>query len=97
MPINPAHLAHRRTDAVNEALTMNFVSPSRLAGGDRQGHVKHMKTRSTAAGGIFLFLGPVIGAVYGISRGQPIQWMLIGFGTGVALALAFWLFDRTRR
>jgi hypothetical protein len=55
-----------------------------------------MKTRSTAAGGIFLFLGPVIGAVYGLSRGQPIQWMLTGFGAGVALALAFWLFDRTR-
>jgi hypothetical protein len=56
-----------------------------------------MKTRSTAAGGIFLFLGPIGGAAYGISRGQPIQWMLIGFGAGVALALAFWLFDRTRR
>jgi len=75
---------------------MNFVFPSLLAGGVKQGHVKHMKTRSTAAGGIFLFLGPVIGAVYGISRGEPIRWMLIGFAAGVALAILVWLVDRWR-
>jgi bacteriorhodopsin len=55
-----------------------------------------MKTRSTAAGGIFLFLGPVIGAVYGISRGQPTKWMFYGFGTGVVLAILVWLVDRWR-
>jgi formate-dependent nitrite reductase membrane component NrfD len=55
-----------------------------------------MKTRSTAAGGIFLFLGPVAGAVYGINRGQPILWMLYGFGAGVALAILVWLVDRWR-
>ncbi len=55
-----------------------------------------MKTRSTAAGGIFLSLGTIIGAVYGISRGQPIQWMLFGFGAGVALAILVWLVDRWR-
>jgi hypothetical protein len=55
-----------------------------------------MKTRSTAAGGIFLFVGPIAGAAYGISRGQPIQWMLLGFGVGVALAILVWLVDRWR-
>ena len=73
-----------------------MISPSRLAGGAGGGHVIAMKTRSTAAGGIFLSLGTIIGAVYGISRGQPIQWMLFGFGAGVALAILVWLVDRWR-
>ena len=54
------------------------------------------KTHNTAAGGIFLFLGPVIGALYGIGRGEPILWMLYGFGVGAALALIIWLIDRRR-
>ena len=52
--------------------------------------------RATAAGGVFLFLGPVIGAAYGLSRSQPIVWMLYGFGAGIALAVLFWLADRRR-
>ena len=56
-----------------------------------------MVTRSPAAGGIFLFMSPVIGALYGIGRGAPILWMLIGFAIGVALALIVWLVDRRRR
>jgi hypothetical protein len=52
--------------------------------------------RNAAAGGIFLFLGPVLGAVYGIARGEPILWMLYGFGAGVLLALLVWLIDRWR-
>lgn len=55
------------------------------------------KRRNAAAGGIFLFLGPVIGTVYGISRGEPILWMLYGFGMGVALAILIWLIDQRRR
>lgn len=54
------------------------------------------RRRTPAAGGIFLFLGPVIGAVYGISRGEPILWMLYGFGAGVLLALLIWLIERRR-
>lgn len=53
--------------------------------------------RTPAAGGIFLFIGPVIGAVYGAARGQPILWMLIGFAAGLAFALIVWLMDRNRR
>jgi len=55
------------------------------------------KPSTPAAGGIFLFLGPVIGALYGIDRGEPIRWMLYGFGIGMLLALATWLIDRRRR
>ena len=54
------------------------------------------KPRNAAAGGIFLFLGPVIGAVYGINQGEPILWMLYGFGIGVLLAVIIWLVDKQR-
>ena len=54
------------------------------------------KRRATAAGGIFMFLGPVAGVLYGISRGEVILWMLYGFAAGVALALLVWLIDRCR-
>lgn len=50
--------------------------------------------RSPAAGGIFLFLGPVIGLGYGLSRNQPVLWMLYGFALGVASAIIVWLIDR---
>ena len=53
--------------------------------------------RTPAAGGIFLFLGPVIGALYGIGRGEPFRWTVYGFGIGVALAIIIWLVDKRRR
>ncbi len=53
--------------------------------------------RTPAAGGIFLFLGPVIGALYGIGRGEPMLWLLRGFGIGAVLALIVWLIDRRKR
>lgn len=53
--------------------------------------------RFPAAGGIFLFLGPVIGALVGIGRGEPILGMLYGFAAGVALALLVWAIDWRRR
>ena len=48
-------------------------------------------------GGIFLFLGPVVGALVGIGRGEPILGMLFGFAAGVALALLVWAIDRRKR
>lgn len=53
--------------------------------------------RFAVSGGIFLFLGPVIGALVGISRGEPILGMMYGFGAGVALALMVWAIDRRKR
>jgi hypothetical protein len=55
-----------------------------------------MQRRSTAAGGIFLFLGLLIGAIYGISVGQPMLWLLRGFGIGILIAILVWLIDRWR-
>jgi hypothetical protein len=61
-------------------------------------HANEMQNRRTpAAGGIFLFLGPVVGALYGIGRGEPILWMLYGFAAGVVLALLIWFIDWRRR
>ena len=54
------------------------------------------KRGSPVAGGIFLFLCPVVGAVYGAYRGEPILWMLYGFAAGVLLALLVALIDRRR-
>lgn len=53
--------------------------------------------RFSASGGIFLFLGPVVGAVVGIGRGEPILFMLYGFAIGLALALLIWIIDRRKR
>lgn len=57
---------------------------------------RRMQKRTPAAGGIFLFLGPVVGALYGIGRGEPILWMLYGFGAGLAIAILIWLADRRK-
>ena len=54
------------------------------------------KRRSPIAGGIFLFLGPVVGAAFGAYRGEPILWMLYGFGAGILLALLIAFIDRRR-
>lgn len=53
--------------------------------------------RFPSAGGIFLFLGPVLGALVGIGRGEPILGMLFGFIAGAALALLVWVIDRRKR
>lgn len=52
--------------------------------------------RTARAGGIFLFLAPVIGLLYGIGRGDPVNYMVIGFAIGVAIAMGVWLSDRRR-
>jgi hypothetical protein len=46
------------------------------------------------AAGVFITLGTLAGAVYGIIKGQPSLGLVLGFGAGVVIALAFWLFDR---
>ena len=67
-----------------------------LAASGADGHAGRMKRRSTAAGGIFLFLGLLIGAIYGVNVGEPMLWLLRGFGIGIALAVLVWLIDRWR-
>lgn len=52
--------------------------------------------RPRLAGGIFVALGLLIGAIVGISMNQPSAGMIAGFGIGAAIALIIWLFDRKR-
>jgi len=60
------------------------------------GAVMTEKRRNAQAGGIFLFLAPVIGLLYGIGRGDPIKWLLVGFAIGLAIAVSVWLIDRRK-
>ena len=60
------------------------------------GAVMIEKRRNAQAGGIFLFVAPVIGLLYGIGRGDPIKWLLVGFAIGLAIAVSVWLIDRRK-
>lgn len=51
---------------------------------------------SQAAGSI-LAISILAGAIIGVVVGQPSIGVLAGTGTGVALALLFWLIERRRR
>jgi hypothetical protein len=51
-------------------------------------------SRSPIAGGFILAIAVVAGSVYGATQGQAVAGCLIGIATGVALAVAIWLFNR---
>ncbi len=55
------------------------------------------KASGSQAGGVFLALFIVAGALIGIVRGEPTAGVLVGTGVGVAIALGLWLTDRARR
>ena len=69
-----------------------------LAANRASGHGPGMTEprRNAQAGGIFLFLAPVIGLLYGIGRGDPIKWLLVGFVIGLAIAIGVWIVDRRK-
>lgn len=48
------------------------------------------------AGGIFVALGLLIGAIFGIALDQPSAGLVIGMGIGSMIAVGVWLFDRKR-
>ena len=53
---------------------------------------------STArAGGCFLTIFILAGLPLGLAIGNPMKGVLIGTGTGIALAVLTWLIDRRRR
>jgi hypothetical protein len=49
------------------------------------------------AGGFFWMAAILIGAVWGVSAGNPMKGILIGTAVGALAALAVWLIDRARR
>jgi hypothetical protein len=48
------------------------------------------------AGGIFIALGLLVGAIGGVAMDQPSAGMVTGLGVGAAIAVAVWLLDRKR-
>jgi len=50
--------------------------------------------RPRLAGGIFIALGLLLGAIVGIAMNEPSAGMIIGFGIGSAIAIVIWLLDR---
>lgn len=53
-------------------------------------------SRPRLAGGIFVALGLLVGAIAGIALNQPSAGMISGFGIGATIALIIWLIDRKR-
>lgn len=53
-------------------------------------------SRPRLAGGIFVALGLLLGAIGGIALNQPSLGMVTGFGVGSAIALLIWFIDRKR-
>jgi hypothetical protein len=49
------------------------------------------------AGGSLLMAAILIGAVWGISAGNPMKGILLGTAIGALIAVAVWLLDRSRR
>jgi uncharacterized membrane protein (UPF0136 family) len=48
------------------------------------------------AGGIFIFLGLLIGAIAGVYFNEASIGMMSGFAIGSAIAIAVWLMDRSK-
>ncbi len=53
-----------------------------------------MTSRNTRAGGCFLTICILGGFVLGLAINNPMKGILIGTGTGIALAVLLWLIDR---
>ena len=68
----------------------------RVAPAHRFCHMRVMSMRSSKAGGLFLMLGIIAGAIWGLSVGQPMLGILRGTGIGIVVAVATWLIDRRR-
>jgi hypothetical protein len=49
------------------------------------------------AGGIFIALGLLIGAIIGVVMDQPSAGAVIGMAIGTVIAVAIWIMDRKRR
>ena len=60
-------------------------------------HGRGMAKRTPMAGGFLLMAAILIGAVWGVATGNPMKGILIGTGTGIAVALLIWLLDSRSR
>lgn len=58
---------------------------------------KQESKASSMAGGIFIAIGMLAGAIVGVAVDQPSAGMIIGLGSGIAVAVVVWLLDRKRK
>lgn len=71
------------------------IMPRRVARARRAWQGPAMTDRTgPQAGGVFVALATVVGAIAGTIAGQPSIGVLAGVATGVALAIVVWLRDR---
>jgi hypothetical protein len=64
--------------------------------GGRAVHCAHMRN-TTRSGGCFLTLCILAGLPLGLAIGNPMKGILIGTAAGIAIAVAIWLIDRSRK
>ena len=57
---------------------------------------RRMAKPTPMAGGFFLMAAILIGAVWGVSIGNPVKGLLIGTTIGIGIAVAVWLIDRAK-
>jgi hypothetical protein len=58
--------------------------------------IRNRPSRSAMGGGIFLFVGLLVGSIVGISINQTSLGMMAGFGIGAVLAILLWFADRAK-
>lgn len=58
--------------------------------------IKPSSDRPRFGGGIFLFLGLLLGSIVGIAMNEASIGMVAGFAIGGLLAILVWIFDRKR-
>jgi hypothetical protein len=56
-----------------------------------------MRRNTSMAGGCFLTAAILIGTIWGVMAQAPMKGVLIGTGTGIALAVLVWLVDAARQ
>lgn len=90
-------LPYRTMDRVNDPSTMAIWAKAGLELTPTICQALGMqKGRNTAAGGIFIFLGLVVGIALGVHNHQLSAYMLGGFAAGVLGAMLYWLYERKR-
>lgn len=55
------------------------------------------QSRATLSGGFLIAVSLIIGVIVGAVKGQPSAGFVGGLAVGLVLAVAIWLFDRSRR
>ncbi len=59
--------------------------------------IEEKSKKPMMAGGVFIAIGMLAGAGFGVYIGQPSAGMMLGLIMGISAAVLVWLFDRARR